>query len=659
MAHAHEQAYGRLLEALGDPWLTPFVGAGLSAAATDNDKCATWRGLLQAGVEICARETDQADDWVKEQHDRLKRDDKFALMAVAGEVAGRLRSLREQREFKSWITNSVGSLRPTASGRRIIKSVCSLGDRVISTNYDDLIEQTMKWKSYSWDDGSDFATAHARSQVVLHLHGVASRPESVILDNADYQRLRNSLLNERLSAALFVQRAFIFIGCGDGMSDPHIAPLLEEMIELIPDDGPEHFILCTTDERSQFKDISKRISPVVYGETYDELPQFLHQLVAARGANGGPGPPQTAVPAAEPAAWLMQAEQAQASLDAALHEFETAEDALNHVRRRSVLPRRIEEMDFAYQRAKHEESAAALMEPARALDDSLTRIHSALTSVAEQVWRLALPSSAVRPARLAPVTELMSELVSVIDGLMNELAPNLHAVRNRTAESASYEAPSAALAHAQEAAERTRAMAIALRDGLTRQQQSGGSDQRQVRPSFTPVDDPVPSPARPQPAPRPRYANHTPEETAATDSEVRRIRVLGEAAAGAGVSIGQDSGETLPVPARFVGRKDAFAVRVRGDSMEGDGVLDGDYAVVVHEPEPRDGQMVVLITEGPGGVEDWQGRVKRLRRDGETGFSLVSSPPVGDPEPVPRDDLREIHRVVGILRGEIPLKSGH
>ncbi|HEU0038467.1 MAG TPA: S24 family peptidase, partial [Verrucomicrobiae bacterium] len=42
----------------------------------------------------------------------------------------------------------------------------------------------------------------------------------------------------------------------------------------------------------------------------------------------------------------------------------------------------------------------------------------------------------------------------------------------------------------------------------------------------------------------------------------------------------------------------AFALRVTGDSMIGRHILDGDFVVLEHGPEPRNGQVVAALIDG-------------------------------------------------------------
>ena len=44
--------------------------------------------------------------------------------------------------------------------------------------------------------------------------------------------------------------------------------------------------------------------------------------------------------------------------------------------------------------------------------------------------------------------------------------------------------------------------------------------------------------------------------------------------------------------------RNAFALRVSGDSMIGRHILDGDFIILEHGPEPRNGQIVAALIDG-------------------------------------------------------------
>jgi repressor LexA len=87
-----------------------------------------------------------------------------------------------------------------------------------------------------------------------------------------------------------------------------------------------------------------------------------------------------------------------------------------------------------------------------------------------------------------------------------------------------------------------------------------------------------------------------------------QVPVLGRVAAGP--PIGADAGlvDTLSLDARLFSMRPDYLLRVQGDSMIEDGILDGDLVGVCRTPEARDGQFVVARLEG-------ELTIKRLAHD--------------------------------------------
>lgn len=54
--------------------------------------------------------------------------------------------------------------------------------------------------------------------------------------------------------------------------------------------------------------------------------------------------------------------------------------------------------------------------------------------------------------------------------------------------------------------------------------------------------------------------------------------------------------ETIDIPRDMMGKK-TFALRVRGESMIEDGILDGDYVIIEQTNSPRNGDIVVALVD--------------------------------------------------------------
>jgi repressor LexA len=79
---------------------------------------------------------------------------------------------------------------------------------------------------------------------------------------------------------------------------------------------------------------------------------------------------------------------------------------------------------------------------------------------------------------------------------------------------------------------------------------------------------------------------------------VRHVPLLGDVAAGTGVIAAEQVEEVLPLPSDFTGEGELFMLRVRGDSMIGAGIFDGDYVVARVQPTAETGEIVVAGIPG-------------------------------------------------------------
>lgn len=131
----------------------------------------------------------------------------------------------------------------------------------------------------------------------------------------------------------------------------------------------------------------------------------------------------------------------------------------------------------------------------------------------------------------------------------------------------------------------------------------------------------------------------------ATRAEGVAIPLVGRIAAGGPVLAQETIEDYLTVPVGFAHEADHFALRVRGDSMVGAGILDGDLVVVRRQDAAEDGDIVAALLPGP--AED-EATVKRLRRrDGRV--LLVPENPALEPFELPEGG-RIVGKVVAVLR---------
>jgi repressor LexA len=79
------------------------------------------------------------------------------------------------------------------------------------------------------------------------------------------------------------------------------------------------------------------------------------------------------------------------------------------------------------------------------------------------------------------------------------------------------------------------------------------------------------------------------------DERTFEIPLEGSIAAGKPIEAIRTS-ETIDIPRDMMGR-DVFALKVKGDSMVDDGILDGDYVIIQRCAVPRNGEIVVALLD--------------------------------------------------------------
>jgi len=120
------------------------------------------------------------------------------------------------------------------------------------------------------------------------------------------------------------------------------------------------------------------------------------------------------------------------------------------------------------------------------------------------------------------------------------------------------------------------------------------------------------------------------------------VPVLGTIAAGQPVETFEDKA-TVSF-ADFVGQKDTYALRVRGDSMIEDHICEGDMILVESVKEARDGDIVVAL------VGEGETTLKRFYREPGNVVRLQPANSAMSPIRVPAQNVQIQGRLLAVLR---------
>jgi repressor LexA len=132
-------------------------------------------------------------------------------------------------------------------------------------------------------------------------------------------------------------------------------------------------------------------------------------------------------------------------------------------------------------------------------------------------------------------------------------------------------------------------------------------------------------------------------EPVASDGDLLEIPVLGKVAAGQPILAVENVQDTVRVDRVLVGgHTEVFGLRIVGESMIEDGILDGDYVFVKKTATARSGEIVVAMIDG-------EATVKRYYPEGE---QIRFQPANGNMVPiiVRRADFKQVD-IIGVVVG--------
>jgi tetratricopeptide (TPR) repeat protein len=261
------------------------VGTGVSIQAAGGAKCATWRGLIRNGIEHAEGTHLLTEDAAQRLRNRLEKNTVKDLLGVAQKVSEAL-GAPDGAEFRRWLGESVGALAP--KDHSLLDAIHALGAPIATTNYDDLLTHGRGMEHVPWTDvPAAQEILRGDRHAVLHLHGCFDHPDSVVLGVRSYAKVLKSRGAQAIQHALAANKSFLFIGCGEGLSDPNFGALLDWIADAFGKSIYRHYRLC---RKAEAKPPEGRLFDVSYGDDYKDLVPFLRDLVPRKTTYTLPSP---------------------------------------------------------------------------------------------------------------------------------------------------------------------------------------------------------------------------------------------------------------------------------------------------------------------------------------------------------------------------------
>jgi hypothetical protein len=291
----NERAFASLCADLRNPGLMGFVGAGLSAGAG----YPLWGALL----DLLEKELPpaKAQDYVGAGDNMLVR-------------AARLREDLGEARFADVIRRTFAGT--VGEPTRLHLDLLSLPlTHVLTTNYDDLLERAHArifgedTMAREWTEAASIraflAAARRRHQPrhYVHLHGVWTAPEQIVLSLDDYERrYYESPTAEAVLSVVLSAYQILFVGFS--FSDLDVMGVFQRSLARLRIGEPQHYAILPVDPARVAPRLLRdelhrrfRVEPVFYRETRDHagLGALLHALRAAVKGEGRLPPPENAL----------------------------------------------------------------------------------------------------------------------------------------------------------------------------------------------------------------------------------------------------------------------------------------------------------------------------------------------------------------------------
>jgi NAD-dependent SIR2 family protein deacetylase len=288
------------------PDLTLVVGAGASAEAG----LPSWKGLLRTLLDRAGQvKLALDDDAIREQwvEEILTSESPLGAAAVAQALAS--------AELGEWIPEALylgdpAAFHPGPIAREIVALRAALGTRlrILTTNYDDLIEQAfadsgtlVEAVPFVGPGGPATGLTDEGHQRVTHLHGFLSRSGAVsgeiVLTEDDYQRVAQDDWQSADVGGALLNSTCLFIG--SSLTDPNLLRYLHRTAGL---GSPTHYAIFTRQdayrpgtpaavvtarERALLDRWRRTNVEIVFVDHYMEIAQALAEIATARRRGDG------------------------------------------------------------------------------------------------------------------------------------------------------------------------------------------------------------------------------------------------------------------------------------------------------------------------------------------------------------------------------------
>ncbi len=196
-----------------------FTGTGFSKAVSNND-APTWQGLLESLCDLCNDPgTLKSALFPSTEKHPLSLDEAAQVISIE--------LLKKDKKIHDEVASIIRALELKGDNSQIASFMQSKSFRVITTNYDKLVEKlTGEAESHSLTPGLPIPRSIARAKI-YHVHGSIDSPENMVITSDDYFKFINgeSYFSRKLSTILHENTVVIL---GYSLGDTNLKAIISD-----------------------------------------------------------------------------------------------------------------------------------------------------------------------------------------------------------------------------------------------------------------------------------------------------------------------------------------------------------------------------------------------------------------------------------------------
>lgn len=139
---------------------------------------------------------------------------------------------------------------------------------------------------------------------------------------------------------------------------------------------------------------------------------------------------------------------------------------------------------------------------------------------------------------------------------------------------------------------------------------------------------------------KPRAIEILDDESLSIHKEMVHIPLVGQITAGSPILAEESIEDVFPLPLDLVRAEDTFMLNVRGDSMIGAGILDGDMLIIKRQNYAGNGDIVAALLGDEATVKRYFKETDCIRLQPENEYM----------DPIYSDDVIVLGKVIGLIR---------